>query len=118
LIDPQGAPEAGIDVALVKDGAVVAAARTDTEGRFALADMKAGVYQLQTPRANAVCRVWAPNTAPPVAQPGVLLVSSQNVVRQQSIFSVLANPWVLGGIVAAAIAIPLALDDDDDDSAS
>jgi hypothetical protein len=25
----------------------------------------------------------------------------------------LSNPWVLGGIVAAAIAIPLALDDDD-----
>jgi hypothetical protein len=30
----------------------------------------------------------------------------------------LANPWVIGGVIAAAIAIPLALSDDDDDDAS
>jgi len=28
----------------------------------------------------------------------------------------LSNPWVLGGVVATAIAIPLALSSDDDDS--
>ncbi len=30
-------------------------------------------------------------------------------------FGFLANPWIIGGAVAAAIAIPLALDDNDDD---
>ncbi len=30
--------------------------------------------------------------------------------------SFLSNPWVLGGIVAAAIAIPLAIHDDDEGS--
>ncbi len=30
-------------------------------------------------------------------------------------YGFLANPWIIGGAVAAAIAIPLALDDDDDD---
>ena len=43
------------------------------------------------------------------------MVKGQNVVRGANapILAFLANPWVLAGIVAAAIAIPLALDDDD-----
>jgi hypothetical protein len=28
----------------------------------------------------------------------------------------ISNPWVVGGVVAAAIAIPLALDDDNDNA--
>jgi hypothetical protein len=49
-----------------------------------------------------------------------MIAPNQTVVRGQmglgnggSALSWLANPWVLAGVVAAAIAIPLALDDDD-----
>lgn len=31
-------------------------------------------------------------------------------------WSFLTNPWVLGAIVATAIAVPLAIDDSDDES--
>jgi hypothetical protein len=70
-----------------------------------------------------VYRLWAEQTAPPAANDGVLVVHGDDAVRGNScnpcgggLLGVLANPWVLAAIVAAAIAIPLALDDDDDAS--
>ena len=45
-----------------------------------------------------------------------MLVSGNEVVphgRNRPVLGFLTNPWVLAGIVAAAIALPLALDDDD-----
>jgi hypothetical protein len=43
------------------------------------------------------------------------MVNSEEPARGQgeSVLRFLSNPWVLGSLVAAAIAIPLALDDDD-----
>jgi hypothetical protein len=45
------------------------------------------------------------------------VLPNTNVVRGQfgggGMLGWLANPWVLAAVVAAAIAIPLALDDDD-----
>ena len=92
---------------------MVASTRTDSEGKFALTGVQAGVYQLQSGNVSGTYRVWAPQTAPPSASQGILLVAGQDVVRHQGILSHLANPYVLAAIVAAAIAIPLALDDDD-----
>jgi hypothetical protein len=66
-------------------------------------------------------RVWTVNTAPPVAQPGAMVVAGQDLVRGQASSPVLrffTNPWVLAGLVGAAIAIPIALSNDDDDSSS
>ena len=52
-----------------------------------------------------------PNTAPPAAQSAALLVSGSDVVRGQNggLVYWLTNPWVLAGLIAAAIAIPIAL---------
>ena len=117
LLDAQGAPQAGAEVTAIQAGKTVAVARTDRAGRFLLADLSGGVYELRAPAASGVYRLWAPRTAPPAAQDGVLLVSSNDVVRgfggPGEGWGFLANPLVLAGIVAAAIAIPLALDDDD-----
>ena len=103
----------------------VAFAQTDQAGQFALANMSGGVYELQTPASSGVYRLWAPRTAPPAAEEGVLLVTGDGVQLGQkgycdekspSAFGFLANPWVLAGIVAAAIAIPLAVSSNDDDN--
>jgi hypothetical protein len=113
ILDAEGSPQVGVAVSLTKGGAMVASTRTDSEGKFALTGVQAGVYQLQSASASGTYRVWAPQTAPPSASQGILLIAGQDVVRQQDILSHLANPYVLAAIVAAAIAIPLALDDDD-----
>ena len=122
LLAADGVPQAGVAVALRKDGRPVAASATNDAGLFVMSGVEAGMYELHTPAGRNIYRVWAPATAPPSAQEGILLVSGQQVVRgqfgtpnpwMQGLGSTLANPWILGLIVAAAIAIPLAIDDDD-----
>lgn len=117
VLDAAGAPVAATAVAVVDRDKAVATALTGEDGRFAIAGVKAGVYQVATDQGATVCRLWAPRTAPPSAQPDALVVNGDTVVRGGAggggVIGFLSNPWVLAGIVAAAIAIPLVLDNDD-----
>jgi len=124
VLDVAGAPVAGTAVAVLDQGRPVATTQTGADGRFTMSGVKAGVYEVATANGVTVCRLWAPRTAPPAAQAEALVVDGNTVVRGGSdgsckpggyggVVGFLSNPWVLGGIVAAAIAIPLALDDDD-----
>lgn len=116
VLDTQGVPQAGVPVAIAQNGQMITNTTTDQEGRFHLVNLRGGVYELQTPMGNGAYRLWAPRTAPPAAQDGVLVVSGDNVVRgfhNHGGFAGLAsNPWCLAAIVALAIAIPLSMDDD------
>ena len=118
VVDQNGAARGSVPVTISKQGEVVAQTETDAAGRFSVQGLTGGVYEVKTPVGSGVYRLWAPRTAPPAAQ-SVAMVMPDNVVRAQlglnngSAFGWLANPWVLAGVVAAAIAIPLALDDDD-----
>jgi hypothetical protein len=122
VVDRQGAAQAGVAVRVAQQGEVVATVETNGQGEFQVADLRGGVYQIETSQGVGVYRLWAEQTAPPSANDGVLIVSGDDAVRGNQngggLLGVLANPWVLALIVAAAIAIPLALDDDDDDSQS
>ncbi|MHB8863509.1 MAG: hypothetical protein ACYC6N_13995 [Pirellulaceae bacterium] len=113
VVNAQGAPRAELQVAAIQNGQIIAVAPTDQAGRFELAKMTAGVYELQTAGSSDVYRLWAPRTAPPAAQDHVLLVTGEQAVLGQNgqgrSVGRLINPWVVGGIVAAAIAIPLAV---------
>jgi hypothetical protein len=126
IVDRQGAPQKGETIRVIHQGQVVGTAQTDARGEFNVADLRGGVYQVETTQGVGVYRLWAAQTAPPAANDGVLVVHGDEAVRGAGcdpcggggggLLGVLANPWVLAGIVAAAIAIPLALDDDDDAS--
>ena len=120
LVNSAGAAEAGVSVVLKQEGEVRASTRTGPSGEFAFRDVSAGLVELDTPNGQGIYRLWAPRTAPPSAEAGILLVDGQHVQRGQgrsawlqSLGGTLANPWVLALIVAGAIAIPLALDSDD-----
>lgn len=115
VLNEQAVVQGQAKVAVVYKGKPLTVTETDKEGRFVLAGLEPGVYELHLAQGGGVFRVWAPRTAPPAAEQGVLLVQDSRVVRLQNggNFGWLANPWVLGGIVALAIALPLALDDDD-----
>jgi len=114
VVDPQGVPAAGTRVVLAREGKPLATTQTDDQGRFGFSGLKGGLYQLATAQNGGMYRLWATGTAPPAARADALLVSGDSVVRgamgQGGMLSFLANPWVLGAIVAAAIAVPLALD--------
>ena len=114
VVDPQGVPAAATRVVLAQEGKPTAATQTDAQGRFAFTGLKGGVYQLATAQGGGMYRLWTPGAAPPAAHADALVVSGGTVVRggmgNGGVLSFLANPWVLGAMVAAAIAIPLALD--------
>jgi hypothetical protein len=81
----------------------------DRQGRFVFEDLGGGVWQVSSGAAVAVCRCWAANTAPPSATEQLLLVSPAAVQRGQRPIEELTTPILIGLVVAAAIAIPIAV---------
>lgn len=117
VLDENGAGRAATPVVVLRDGQVVAKTETDVQGEFTVSKLNGGVYQVQSTSGAGIYRLWAPRTAPPSAQEVAVVSPNSTIVRGQmrggGALGWLANPWVLAGLVAAAIAIPLALDDDD-----
>ncbi len=132
LVNRQGQPKAGVVVSLRQKGTELARMQTDDLGRFAAKGLRGGAYQLVTADGVRQVRVWSQATAPPTAVRGALLVEGKTVRGQYAetgeyygdgggggrgifnggrIFGL--NPWLVGVAIAAAIAIPVALDDDD-----
>jgi len=115
VVDAQGNPcgETPLRVVRASDQAPVAIAQTDAQGRFDVSGLTGGVYRVETAAGVAVYRLWAPNTAPPSAVASALVVQGDPTVRG-NLGSIGWFGWTLIGLgVAAAIALPLALDDDD-----
>jgi len=124
VVDNQGVPSALTTVTLADHQQEIARARTDQEGKFSVTGLRGGVYQISSHGQVSVYRLWATNTAPPVAQHGVTLVVGNDVVRGQygttaGPFGSMAqwvadHPLITASAIGAAIAIPIALNDDDD----
>jgi len=81
VLNTTGIPQSKSQVVLVKNGKVLAATTTDANGEFAVASVTPGIYQIESAHAGGVYRVWAPNSAPPAAKKGLLMVGDSNVVR-------------------------------------
>jgi len=124
VVNNQGVPSALTTITLADHQQEIARTRTDQEGKFSVSGLRGGVYRISSHGQVAVYRLWAPNTAPPVAQQGVTLVAGNDVVRGQygttaGPFGSMAqwvadHPLITASAIGAAIAIPIALNDDDD----
>jgi hypothetical protein len=129
VMDQQGAAKAGTVVSIWQAEREVVSTQTDANGIFAAQGLRGGVYQVLTPEGQALCRFWAPETAPPAATDAVVLVTGQELVRGQWAAPttmgasyggrwldwVRSHPYITAGIVAAAIAVPIAVAATDDD---
>ncbi|MEM9660324.1 MAG: hypothetical protein AAF961_18320, partial [Planctomycetota bacterium] len=119
----------GAEVAL-NDGRHDILFRTDESGEFRATHLRSGVYRIRVGNQIQVCRVWQQGAAPPSANRGLLFVTNEQVVLGQQCGSPvgcgnavdcgtcrpgLAHPLLFGGIVAAAIAIPVAIHNSDND---
>ncbi len=101
--------------------------KTNAQGCFRVDQLCGGTYRVKTHEQSRMLRVWSAGTAPPSAHTGVLFAPTSDIVRGQrpvspntnQFFRVakrrLANPWVVGGIVATAVTIPVAIHNADDD---
>jgi len=142
MLDAQGGAIAGAPISVLTAGKEVARVQTDQSGKFEVTGLKGGVHQIATVGQQDVYRLWSPKTAPPAAQKGLMLVSSSDLVRGQGCGSgvncgsgcgggvggrgggggignwIANHPIITAGVIGAAIAIPLALNDDDDPPAT
>ena len=124
VLDSTGKPQPGVAIMLVRDGREVGSTVTGDRGEFALTNLRGGIYQLAAGQYTGVYRIWSPQTAPPVATDGVLIVASGDVLRGQCFRAPhglkhwLVNPWFMAAVAAAAIAIPVAVHNANLDDAS
>jgi hypothetical protein len=119
VVDTSGVPKSRVPVALHSGQQQVGVAKTDANGYFAFSGLRGGVYQVVAAEGHGAYRAWTPGTAPPTAQQGALVVAGEDLTRGQCgrLGCWLSNPWVLAGIIAVAIAVPVgiaAADDDDE----
>jgi hypothetical protein len=125
VLDEHMRPLAAADVAISASGRTVATTTTDNRGAFAVAGLRGGFHQIITAHAVQNCRFWPVGTEPPRATQGVRIVDAAVVrgqwcpppmanrfIRNAKVWA--TNPFVVGGVVAAAIAIPVALNNDDE----
>ena len=113
VVTPENTPVAGVDVLLRSGREQLGASKTDHNGCFAFSGLRTGVYQVATAEGQATYRVWTIGTAPPGVPSGALIVFGGDTVRGQHhmrcMRNLLCNPWVVAGIIAAAVAIPVAI---------
>lgn len=127
LVDTQGVPKAGMNVTLSLEQRPLAVAKTDAAGRFAFGGLQGGVYQLTAADGSGVYRLWVPGTAPKGTSPIAMITSGDTVVGAQGPPNgyyyqyqpnyrgvgrakfLLSNPWVVSGIVATAVAVPVGI---------
>lgn len=111
VVDSNGAPMTETRVSLRQMDREVATAVTDRFGSFSVGGLRGGTYEIAAGQARGIYRVWVPNTAPPSAQQAVLIAPQGQGVRGQGgpIGFWLSNPWVLAGLVAAAVTVPVVI---------
>ncbi|MBN2477532.1 MAG: carboxypeptidase regulatory-like domain-containing protein [Pirellulales bacterium] len=121
VINPEGLVLTEMPVALHNQSGVIAKATTDHNGCFAFRGLRGGVYQLMAARGGGTYRLWAPGSAPPTSQPAALLVTDHNTIRGQwggmcvpapcagCMAFWLSNPWVVAGVLATAVAVPVGI---------
>jgi Carboxypeptidase regulatory-like domain len=121
VVDAQGQPLAGTPVAVRSAQGMVTWGTTDRGGRFQLAGLGGGLYEVSAAQRSGAFRLWANNSSPPSAVKQVMLVAGEPVARGQhptdfgnrqggNYFGGLGAFWggviilgSLGGIVAGGI---------------
>jgi len=81
ILDQQGRPQSQTKVVFLQNQKVMGYAKTDVTGQFVIRGLQPGAYQIQTEVGGKPVRLWAPQTAPPVAQQAVLLVADGDIAR-------------------------------------
>jgi hypothetical protein len=110
VLDVQGRPAVASRIVVLQDGQLVATVSSGARGAFQTLSLHGGLFQVAVGNHVYVCRGWAAGTAPPAAVDQLLVVPSGVVERgQRPISDLFADPLLIGLIVAAAIAIPIAV---------
>jgi hypothetical protein len=117
VVDTAGVPKVAQPVAVLSGEQQLAVCRTDARGFFAFRGLRGGIYQISVAEGRGAYRAWAPGTAPPTAEHGVLLVTGQNLVRGNYFdeavgwagFCICQKPLLMAAVVTTAVVVPVAI---------
>ena len=120
IVDAQGNAVPQAAVSLRQADREVAATVANSSGGFHLTGLRGGTYRIVAGGADGIYRLWAPQTAPPAARRAALVVAGGPQVlgqfgagaasgAQGPLGHWLSNPWIVAGLVTAAIAIPVGI---------
>jgi hypothetical protein len=119
VIDAQGAPVRGAAVNVLRSGKSVGRGTTGRDGKFSVAGLSGGVYQVVSIDGQTVCRAWSAKTAPPAARASLLVVSGTAMRAQHHIGDIICSDgFIVGSVILAAVAIPVAIHNLDDEDGS
>lgn len=83
ILTPAGKTVSNAVVQLRFRGAPVAAAKTDTQGRFAISGVRAGAHEVVTGAVHSPVRLWSYGTAPRGARTGMVVAIDETIIRGQ-----------------------------------
>ncbi len=84
VVSEAGKPVDGAIVMLTREGKAVAKTTTNAQGKFALASVKSGSYELRAGQTARLVRVWNSDVAPPASADKATLVLNTTAVRAQN----------------------------------
>jgi hypothetical protein len=117
VITAEGAAVDGATVKLSQNGKSVGQTTSGADGRFKLASVKGGLYQVAAGQTTQVVRVWHADAAPPSARPMTTIVQG-TVVRGQDEWDYFeTDEMVIAAIGTTALIVGIAalVEADDDD---
>ena len=86
VFTPEGRIVADAPVYLRYQGAPIAAARSNAEGRFLIEGVRGGAHEIVVGALNHPVRLWANGTAPKSATPTAVLSADEKIVRGQDTY--------------------------------
>jgi hypothetical protein len=110
VVAADGVPLSDATLTLRRNGELVQESAADDLGQFQIQVPRGGVYELVAQGESTYLRVWTAKAAPPGCAQQLIVVRG-DVLRGQSgrIPYTQVNPWLVAGVVAVAVAIPVVL---------
>ncbi len=109
VVDLQGGGVKDVPVSVKAKDKEAFRTTTADGGKFSVKGLKGGVYQLAAGGGKGVYRLWAENTAPPAAENNAIVYTQGGYGGCGGLKMLLSNPIIVAGVVATAIAVPVAL---------
>jgi hypothetical protein len=105
VLSAQGQSASGQTISLATNSEVVANVVVGTDGKFAIAGLRPGVYSVAVGETQSVLRLWSETAAPPSATHELLLVDQQEQVVRGGGFGYMPqwnHPIVVSGLLLTA----------------